>query len=443
MNRNRSGSAHQQRLSGRSLRTSRRWLLSLLLLLPGLFPVGAAELLAAPSILTTFLYDADGQRVGKRVVEWDEVEQRWRTNFTRFLIDPQHPSGYAQRVAERGEDGEGDRSYLHGLHPIAEAAMDRVSYALVDGHHSVRGHVKDGGTLADLRGYDAFGSPLVALMEPTRTVAEEDREAAGYAGEFYDPASGLQDLRARQYEPDVGRFRTMDSYEGQRELPAGLHKYSYALADPVNNTDPSGYDPSLTISGQVSIQTIYQNSQALGGGTLATFAHSVRGSLLYRIGTYAVLGTTIGGNIALVTDAVLETQPRFLNFKRAPSLEEDGEPPGDLTVHRMGGKSNMGLTSAEDALNPPGFSVLIGGSPQEAAFQFRTAFPFPRTIALSKTVGSAKISSVRAAGFDVVAKPGTLANHGRLYHQSRMATPFQNSAWQRVLSDVFTDHAVP
>jgi hypothetical protein len=62
----------------------------------------------------------------------------------------------------------------------------------------------------------------------------------------------------------------------------------------------------------------------------------------------------------------------------------------------------------------------------------------------SKIVASAKIASIRAAGFDVVATPGKLPNHGTLFHQSRSAAPFENQSWRDVLSFCFkTETIVP
>jgi hypothetical protein len=46
--------------------------------------------------------------------------------------------------------------------------------------------------------------------------------------------------QARYLNPNTGRFQTMDSYEGNTQDPASLHKYLYAHANPVNGIDPSG-----------------------------------------------------------------------------------------------------------------------------------------------------------------------------------------------------------
>ncbi len=45
---------------------------------------------------------------------------------------------------------------------------------------------------------------------------------------------------ARDYNPNTGRFQTMDAFEGTQSDPQSLHKYTYCQNDPVDGTDPSG-----------------------------------------------------------------------------------------------------------------------------------------------------------------------------------------------------------
>jgi hypothetical protein len=100
----------------------------------------------------------------------------------------------------------------------------------------------------------------------------------------------------------------------------------------------------------------------------------------------------------------------------------------DTVVHRIGGKDivNVRLKPREEVLQPPGFSVLVGGTPAQAAEQMRQAFPdpvkFARIRQLSDGVASATVAAIRAAGFDVRPEPsGKFPNHARLIHPAGIA----------------------
>ena len=60
-------------------------------------------------------------------------------------------------------------------------------------------------------------------------------------GEQLIRARGLYYLRARLMNPLTGRFWSADSFEGDEEDPASLHKYLYANADPISGIDPTGH----------------------------------------------------------------------------------------------------------------------------------------------------------------------------------------------------------
>jgi len=113
----------------------------------------------------------------------------------------------------------------------------------------------------------------------------------------------------------------------------------------------------------------------------------------------------------------------------------------DTVVHRVGGGSvaNLRLSPLDRKLTPAGISVLLGGTPQEAATQMRQAFPNSRKWReTARTVGTTTAAAVRQAGFELVPDPTTrFPNHARLIHPNgaegftdadleKLAQTFQN-----------------
>ena len=81
--------------------------------------------------------------------------------------------------------------------------------------------------------YDPFGT-----LRAETGAGDSDFD---YAGEQRDGETGLLNLRARLYDPVLGRFITRDSFDGMVGVPQSWNRYSYAENDPVNSTDPDGH----------------------------------------------------------------------------------------------------------------------------------------------------------------------------------------------------------
>jgi RHS repeat-associated protein len=64
-----------------------------------------------------------------------------------------------------------------------------------------------------------------------------------FTGEAWDAGVELLHLRARYYQPEVGRFITKDPWPGDVWRPGALNGYAYVMNDPVNVVDPSGLRP--------------------------------------------------------------------------------------------------------------------------------------------------------------------------------------------------------
>jgi RHS repeat-associated protein len=115
---------------------------------------------------------------------------------------------------------------------ISQERGNADSYYLVDGLGSTRGLTNASGVVTDTYAYDAFGN----LIASTANIENDYL----FAGEQFDGDLGQYYLRDRYYNPSVGRFTRVDSYEGRRRDPMSLHDYLYAHANPVNFIDPSG-----------------------------------------------------------------------------------------------------------------------------------------------------------------------------------------------------------
>jgi RHS repeat-associated protein len=185
-----------------------------------------ANRLTNSSTVTNIVYDGDGNRV-KKVAGGV-------TNL--YLVATVNPSGYAQVMEELTVSGNTTnlaKVYTYGLDLISQRVPNSsTNFFGYDGLGSTRLLLNPGGGVANAFTYNAFGT-LIA----SNALAQTDYL---FAGEQWDPHLRLYYNRARMWDPNVGRFWTQDSHEGNLQDPLSLHKYLYAANNPVNNIDPSG-----------------------------------------------------------------------------------------------------------------------------------------------------------------------------------------------------------
>jgi RHS repeat-associated protein len=176
-----------------------------------------------------YTYDPDGNRISKT----DNIAQ----TTTQYLVDTNNLTGYAQVVEELDAANTVQVVYTYGLDLISQnrhriASYWNKSYYGYDGTGSVR-YLMDGtGTVTDTYTYDAFGT----MLEKTGTTTN----AYLFQGEQFDDTLGLYYLRARYMDSNVGRFATMDSFDGDEREPLTLNKYVSFNSDPVDKYDPAG-----------------------------------------------------------------------------------------------------------------------------------------------------------------------------------------------------------
>lgn len=97
---------------------------------------------------------------------------------------------------------------------------------LADALGSLRQWTDAAGAVVGSASYDPFGGVLAqqGFTSPW-----------GFAGEYHDPTTGWQYLRARWYNPAIGRFTQGDPFPGVASLPLTQNPYVYGL----NGQEPS------------------------------------------------------------------------------------------------------------------------------------------------------------------------------------------------------------
>jgi len=210
--------------------------------------IQADQTVGATTRQFTYRYDAEGRRVARTI---DDVQ-------TRYLLDTGVEN--AQVVEEYTSGGVILARFVQGANVIAQSRGGSTSLYLPDAHGDTRLLLALNGQIADRYTYDAFGN---VLADSGNTLNELQ-----YGGEQYDPL-GFLFLRARWYDPTIGRFLSPDPFPGVPTIPMSLHPYVYMHDDPVNGSDPSGKSPLLQTVNLTALRaTIWQ--RAVTVATVAT-----------------------------------------------------------------------------------------------------------------------------------------------------------------------------
>jgi RHS repeat-associated protein len=145
---------------------------------------------------------------------------------------------YTSNQSSGNGDGGGDNGN--------ESNKPVFSYFLFNGHGDTVQTVTQEGEIQNQYDYVIFGSPTLTIETAACSIR--------YAGEYLDNETGLYYLRARYYNPYIGRFISEDSYWGEDDNPLSLNLYTYCSNNPIRYTDPTGHwqegDETLSASAQ-------------------------------------------------------------------------------------------------------------------------------------------------------------------------------------------------
>src|SRR5919106_3153850 len=177
------------------------------------------------STTTTYSYDGDG--VLLQASTGSSSSQK-----TNFLWDINQ--ALPQIALERNGSGSQLRRYIYGERRISMTAGSSTSYYHYDGLGSVANMTSSSGSRRWTYAYEPFGS----IRTEQRSGGSAPTNFMKFTGEYLDP-TGLYHLRARQYDPAIGRFLRPDPVDLAAGAP-NVSSYAYAANRPTVLVDPSG-----------------------------------------------------------------------------------------------------------------------------------------------------------------------------------------------------------
>ena len=140
-------------------------------------------------------------------------------------------------VLEEAGNGTETARNVYGIYLLSRETADGDYTYRFNGHGDVIALTDSTGTVVASYYYDPFG----VITEETGEVTNPFR----YVGEYYDQETGMVYLRARYYDPSIGRFISEDP------IRDGYNWYVYCSNNPIMYIDPLGlfdYDTKLSYS---------------------------------------------------------------------------------------------------------------------------------------------------------------------------------------------------
>jgi RHS repeat-associated protein len=198
--------------------------------------------------MITYTYNGDSVRVGKSVNGVPTAYLQDLSQGMPFVI-ASTSAGNTQR-------------FVYGLDLLAtQDETNAWSFYHYDSLGNVRHMSNESGQGTIAYQYDAFGA--------VRNQVGNSDNPFTFAGGQVDESINLLFLRARYYDPEIGRFLSTDPMPDVPGVNQTLNPYLYALNNPINAKDPSGkssldrsgYSRSPSILGMTS-KASYANPNA-------------------------------------------------------------------------------------------------------------------------------------------------------------------------------------
>lgn len=210
------------------------------------------------------------------------------------------------------------------------SVQETVKYIHTDAVGSIVAVTNANGQVIERRAYEPYGAQLLADMQ----------DGPGYTGHVQDAATGLVYMQQRYYDPQIGRFLSVDPVTAYENPNHHLNRYRYANDNPYRFIDPDGRCPKVTGS--------HICNGASTGSRLVTIAGPASVRAGDQVPTPGLTDRPIQGN---------------LNSRDLKTATADGgfDPTGSRKLRSNGARRHQGVDIAADAGAP--VVAAAGGIP--------------------------------------------------------------------------------
>lgn len=177
----------------------------------------------------SYTYDGDGLRTSK-TVNGQLTYQVWDGDQIALELDG---------------SGNVTKKYIRGINLIysEDGTGTNRRYFMYNAHGDVIQLTDSSGNVVKSYEYDAFGNE--------KNPDQNDSNVFRYCGEYFDKETGNIYLRARYYDPTIGRFISEDP------IGAGLNWYTYCDNNPNRFIDPLGLESIVVSGGDYSDESVH------------------------------------------------------------------------------------------------------------------------------------------------------------------------------------------
>jgi RHS repeat-associated protein len=182
-------------------------------------------------------YRYDG--LGRRVLNWRATESGVLSQYSRSgaLVYDENYRASGRKATEYVYLG---GSLVAERERNIDTGVIAVKYQHTDALGSPVAVTNAAGQVIDRTQYEPFGA----------TISKPAYDGIGYAGHVMDGATGLTYMQQRYYDPQIGRFLSVDPVTADGNTGSNFNRYKYAANNPYRFTDPDGRYECTASKGQ-------------------------------------------------------------------------------------------------------------------------------------------------------------------------------------------------